>query len=164
MRYDGLLYRALNPVWAREPLSGEGARRFGGRFNAKGTPALYTARSIVTAIREANQIGTLQPTTLVAYDARIERIFDATDPANLAAAEIDPATLAAADWRSRMLAEGRAPTQVMAARLIGEGYAGMQVRSFAPGAGSDDFNIVLWRWGADGDAILRLVDDEGRLR
>lgn len=164
MRYDGLLYRALNPVWAREPLSGEGARRFGGRFNAKGTPALYTARRIVTAIREANQIGTLQPTTLVAYEARIERIFDATDPAILAAAEIDPATLAADDWRNRMLAEGRAPTQVMAARLIGEGYAGMKVRSFAPGAGSDDLNIVLWRWGADGDAILTLVDDEGRLR
>ncbi|WP_134682478.1 RES family NAD+ phosphorylase [Paracoccus ravus] len=164
MRYHGLLYRALNPVWAREPLSGEGARRFGGRFNAKGTPALYSARSIVTAIREANQIGTLQPTTLVAYQARIERIFDATDPAKLAAAEIDQATLAADNWRNQMMAEGRAPTQVMAGRLIGEGYAGMQVRSFAPGAGSDDLNIVLWRWGADDDAILTLVDDEGRLR
>lgn len=164
MRYEGLLYRALNPVWAREPLSGEGARRFGGRFNPKGTPALYTARSIVTAIREANQIGTLQPTTLVAYEARIDRIFDATDPAKLAAAEIEPTTLAADGWRNRMLAEGRAPTQVMAGRLIGEGYAGMQVRSFAPGAGSGDLNIVLWRWGAAGDAILTLVDDEGRLR
>ena len=29
MRYAGLLYRALNPVYAREPLSGEGARRYG---------------------------------------------------------------------------------------------------------------------------------------
>lgn len=35
MRYVGLLYRALNPVHAREPLSGEGARRYGGRFNAR---------------------------------------------------------------------------------------------------------------------------------
>lgn len=164
MHYEGLLYRALNPVWAREPLSGEGARRFGGRFNAKGSPALYTARSIVTAIREANQIGTLQPTTLVAYEARIERIFDATDPGILAAAEVEPAMLAANDWRNRMLADGRAPTQILAERLIGEGYAGMQVRSFAPGAGPGDRNIVLWRWGATGDAILTLVDDEGRLR
>ena len=39
--YGGKLYRSLNPVFAREPLSGEGARRHGGRFNPKGTPALY---------------------------------------------------------------------------------------------------------------------------
>ena len=62
-RYQGLLYRAINPVHAREPLSGEGARRHGGRFNPRGLPALYTSRSVMTAVREANQIGTLQPTT-----------------------------------------------------------------------------------------------------
>lgn len=26
LRYRGLLYRALNPVWSRDPYSGEGAR------------------------------------------------------------------------------------------------------------------------------------------
>lgn len=62
MRYRGLLYRALNPIHARFPLSGEGARSHGGRFNPKGMSALYTAQSVMTAIREANQIGTLQPT------------------------------------------------------------------------------------------------------
>ena len=78
MRYQGLVYRALTPVWAREPLSGEGARRHGGRFNPKGVPALYTALSIMSAIREANQIGTLQPTKLVAYRADLDPVFDAT--------------------------------------------------------------------------------------
>ena len=28
MRYQGLLYRALNPIYARTPLSGEGARKY----------------------------------------------------------------------------------------------------------------------------------------
>ena len=42
MRFQGILYRALNPMRAREPLSGEGARLYGGRFNPRGTPALYT--------------------------------------------------------------------------------------------------------------------------
>ena len=73
MRFDGKLYRALNPLFAREPLSGEGAAIYGGRFNPKGTPALYTSLSVLTALREANQVGSLQPITLVSYDAEIDR-------------------------------------------------------------------------------------------
>ena len=69
--YRGKLYRALNPIHAREPLSGRGAALYGGRFNPKGTPALYASLSPMTALREANQVGNLQPTTLVAYDAEI---------------------------------------------------------------------------------------------
>ncbi len=80
MDYTGTLYRALNPIWARTPLSGEGAARFGGRFNPKGTPALYTSLLPETAMREANQVGAFQPITLVAYHAEVTRIFDATDP------------------------------------------------------------------------------------
>lgn len=163
MHYRGLLYRALNPIWAREPLSGDGARRFGGRFNPKGTPALYTALSIMTAIREANQIGTLQPTTLVAYQADLEPIFDATDAKALHGYGVSPDKLAADDWRIRMGEDGKAPTQVLAERLIRDGYAGMQVRSFAKGATDADLNIVLWAWGDEPPAQLVLVDDEGRL-
>ena len=164
MRYRGLLYRALNPVHARAPLSGEGARRHGGRFNPKGMPALYTSQSVLTAIREANQIGTLQPTTLVACEADIGPIFDGTDPAALAEQGLSPADLAADDWRARMLAEGKAPTQKLAERLKAAGFAGMQVRSFAKGATEADLNLVLWVWAPDAPARLRLVDDEGRLR
>ncbi len=164
MRYRGLLYRALNPIHARDPLSGEGARRYGGRFNPKGMPALYTAQSVMTAIREANQIGTLQPTTLVACEADIGPIFDGTDTAALTAHGLNPADLAADDWRARMLADGKAPTQGLAERLKASGFAGMQVRSFAKGATDADLNLVLWVWGPDAPTKLRLVDDEGRLK
>jgi RES domain-containing protein len=163
MRYAGFLYRALNPVYAREPLSGEGARRYGGRFNPKGMPTLYTSQSVMTAIREANQIGTLQPTTLVAYEADIGPIFDATDSALLEAQGMNAAELAADDWRLKMLQHGKAPTQSLAERLKGVGFAGMQVRSFAKGAATHDLNLVLWIWASTLPTRVRLVDDEGRL-
>lgn len=108
MRYRGLLYRALNPVWAREPLSGEGARLYGGRFNAKGTPALYTSLSVMTAIREANQVGHLQPTTLICLRADVSPVFDATDADALATRGATMAELAADDWRLRMIETGKA--------------------------------------------------------
>lgn len=163
MRYRGLLYRALNPIYARDPLSGEGARKHGGRFNPKVMPALYTSQSVITALREANQVGTLQPTTLIAYEADIGPIFDATDAAELARYGLTMADLAADDWRTRMLAEGRAPTQVLAERLRAAGCFGMQVRSFAKGASAADLNLVLWVWTSGRPARLQLVDDEGRL-
>lgn len=163
MHYRGLLYRALNPVWARDPLSGEGARRFGGRFNPRGTPALYMALSIMAAVREANQIGTLQPTTLVSYDADIDPVFDATDMAALDRYDMTLEALAADDWRVRMRDDGKAPTQTLAERLIEDGYAGMRVRSFARGASARDLNMVLWSWGSTLPAMLRLNDRDGRL-
>ena len=61
MLYRGPLYRALNPIYAREPLSGRGAELYGGRFNPKGVPALYSSLTVMTALREANQAGSLQP-------------------------------------------------------------------------------------------------------
>ena len=163
MRYQGLLYRALNPIRAREPLSGEGARLHGGRFNPKGIPALYTAMSVMTAIREANQIGTLQPTTLVSYEADITPIFDATDADALGSYGMTPADLAADDWRIRMQRGGKAPTQILAERLIANGYAGLRAPSFAAGASAEDLNMVLWVWGSALLAKLVLIDDEGRL-
>jgi len=163
MRYQGFLYRALNPIYARDPLSGEGSRRHGGRFNPKGMPALYTSLSVMTALREANQIGTLQPTTLVAYEAEIGPIFDSTDPAELLAQGLTEADLAADDWRLRMIETGKAPTQEFAERLKASGYAGLRVKSFAKGASHDDLNIILWVWGPNLPGRVRLVDDEGRL-
>ena len=164
MHFKGLLYRALNPIRAREPLSGEGARLHGGRFNARDVPALYTALSLMTAIREANQIGTLQPTTLVSYEADITPVFDATDADALGAYNMTPADLAAEDWRLLMRAHGKAPTQILAERLIADGFAGLRVPSFAKGATGEDLNMVLWVWGSTLPTKLVLIDDEGRLR
>ncbi len=163
-RYEGKLYRALNPIHAREPLSGRGAELHGGRFNRKGVPALYTSVSVLTALREANQIGNLQPTTLVSYDADIEHIFDSRDEEALLAYQMDAAALAETTWRDQMKSAGEARTQAFARRLVENGYDGLLVRSFAPGATVEDLNLVLWRWGSEPPARLQLIDDENRLR
>ncbi len=163
MPYRGNLYRALNPVYAREPLSGRGAALYGGRFNPKGIPALYTSLDIRTALREANQVGSFQPTTLVSYDADIRMIFDTRDGDALAKEAIDEKTLADPTWRDQMKARGEAYTQTWASDLIARGYFGLFVRSFAPGTTADDLNLVLWRWDKSGPSRLTLIDDEGRL-
>ena len=163
MRYEGKLYRALNPIYARQPLSGRGAELYGGRFNPKGMPALYTSLSVLTALREANQVGSLQPTTLVCYEAEIERVFDTRDEAALEAEGMDAAAIAAPSWRDEMKVSGKARTQNFARRLVSDGYHGLLVRSFAPAARNDDLNLVLWRWSDAAPCRLTLIDDEGRL-
>jgi RES domain-containing protein len=162
MLYRGPLYRALNPIYAREPLSGRGAELYGGRFNPKGQPALYASLTVMTALREANQVGSIQPTTLVAYEAEIDGVFDSCDGAVLHAEGMDADALADATWRDQMKRQGEARTQAFARRLIGKGYRAMLVRSFAPGATETDLNLVLWQWGA-APARLTLIDDENRL-
>lgn len=159
MRFQGIIYRTLNPVHARMPLSGRGAELYGGRFNRKGTPALYTSLSIMTALREANQVGSLQPTTLVSYAAELEPIFDSRDAAALRIEGMDKVALADGTWRDQMKATGEAKTQVFARRLTLAGYHGLLVRSFAPGATQDDLNLVLWDWSE----TITLIDDESRL-
>jgi len=131
--YRGPLYRGLNPVYARMPLSGRGEELNGGRFNPKGTPALYSARDPVTALREANQVGSLQPTILVSYRADIAPVFDTRDKVQLPAYGMTNEMLADPGWRLAMLDGRRVPTQDFARDLFAEGYAGLLVRSFAKG-------------------------------
>ncbi len=164
LRYRGLVYRALNPVYAREPLSGRGAGLFGGRFNKKGRPALYLALTPMTAIREANQVGTLQPTTLVAYRADIHLLFDTRDRSGLSGYRLSGEDLADPAWRERMLRGGNVPTQAFAEQLIADGFAGLLALSFARGSDASDLNLVLWRWNSGESDRLEPVDDEGRLR
>ena len=161
-RYTGRLYRALNPVYAREPLSGRGAELYGGRFNVRGTPALYTALDPTTALREANQVGSLQPTILVSYTADLGPIFDTRDQVGLRRYEMTEAMLADSAWRMKMLDSLSVPTQDFAGSLIADGFAGLLIRSFAKGASASDFNIVLWNWNREG-CVLTVVDDEDRL-
>lgn len=161
MRLQAVVYRALNPVWVGDPLSGEGARRYGGRFNPKGMAALYCTLDPVTAVREVSQIGQpLQPTILVSFQADVDPIFDATDPVLMAGQGVTPADLASNDWRLLMAAGRDAPGQGLARRLVAQGYHGLLAPSFARLAPPQARNLILWRWSAQ---TLRLIDDEERL-
>jgi RES domain-containing protein len=117
----------------------------------------------MTALREANQVGDLQPTTLVSYRAEIEAIFDAGNAVNLATMGLDGSTLAEATWRDQMRSAGEARTQRFARELVAQGYNGLLVPSFAKGAATGDLNLVLWRWSNVAPSRLELIDDEHRL-
>ncbi|TYB85358.1 RES family NAD+ phosphorylase [Oceaniovalibus sp. ACAM 378] len=161
-RFRGSLFRALNPVYAREPLSGRGAEIYGGRFNPKGTPALYCSLDPATALREANQAGSLQPTVLVSYRADLGPIFDTRDQSEMSRYPMSGEALSDPGWRSAMLDGRPVPTQDFAKALVLEGYGGLLVRSFATGTTSANLNLVLWTWQGDGFS-LKVVDDEDRL-
>lgn len=164
MRIRGVIYRAHNPQWSWKPLSGEGARRHGGRFNRRGVPTLYTSLSPLTAIREAHPLGRrMQPVTLCAYEVDVEPVFDSRDETRRAAFQVKDHELLCGGWAAEML-EGSLPaSQALADRLISAGYVGMLVRSFAVGAGPGEINLVLWRWSSKLPCRVILIDDERRL-
>ena len=164
MRFRGLVYRAHNPQWSWTPLSGEGARRHGGRFNRRGVPALYTSLAPLTAVREAQPLGRpMQPLTLCAYEVDAEPVFDALSEEHCRSLGVREVDLACPTWEAEMLAGAIPASQALADRLIATGHVGIRVQSFAIGTGTDELNLVMWRWGSERPARVVFIDDEGRL-
>lgn len=162
--YRGIAFRAHHPRWAYAPTSGEGAKRHGGRFNPVGMAALYLSERIETAWLEAQQgfAFKAQPMTLCAYRIDCADVLDLTEPAPLAALGIEPTSLACS-WEANAHAGHMPPTWALAMRLTQEGIAAIRVRSFAPGAGPADINLVFWSWGDEPPHQARVVDDHARL-
>ena len=165
MRFRGVAYRALNPQWSWTPTSGEGARLNGGRFNPKGVPAIYLSLQTHTAIKEASQglAFRFPPLTLVSYDIDCSDIADLTKSVNLKKHRITASELGWA-WLLLSAMGEDVPTWRLAERLIDDGCAGIIVSSFAPGAGADEKNLVLWDWSDKLPHQVRAFDPEGRLR
>lgn len=158
MDFDGLLYRAVDPDFWHQPLSGAGAAKHPQRFNVAGMEALYTAQDPRTVLCEKMQQGVLQPLLLVAIRARLTGLFDARDPAELARFGATADQIGADDWQDEARREGRSASQRFAVAVRDAGHKGMVVPSYAKGATERDVNVVLWDWlGAE------VVDDDGCL-
>jgi RES domain-containing protein len=162
LRFRGACFRAHDPRWSFKPLSGDGAAVYGGRFNAKGTPALYLALTPIGAVREINQgfAHKIDPCVLCSYDIDCDDIVDlrlATELARLGQADL------ACAWMLDVSAGREPATWRVARRLRDEGAAGTIVPSFANGALATEHNLVLWSWGADRPHKVTVHDPSGRL-
>ena len=115
-------------------------------------------------MREAQPLGRpMQPITICAYEVDAEPVVAALDESVCAGLGVSRAELSCPTWEAEMLA-GKVPaSQALSDRLIGQGYAGMLVESFAAGTDATDVNLVLWRWGAEVPCRVTLLDDENRL-
>ena len=164
MKFEGTCYRAHDPRWSFNPLSGDGAAIRGGRFNPKGMPALYLALGVMTAIKEANQgfAHKIDPCLLCSYEVDCDDIADLREPSSRAEHKVDFDDIACA-WFS-LLADGEEPPSwSVARRLYATGAAGVLVPSFAPEAKAQDQNLVLWRWSDQLPHRVRVFDPSGRL-
>ncbi len=165
MRFQGSAYRAHDPKWSFKPLSGDGAAIHGGRFNPKGTPALYVALDPMTAVMEAAQ-GFAQkfpPCVLCTNEIDCEDvIIDLRTEADRQSKGVAEKDMACA-WFAEA-AEGREPpTWRLARKLIEAGAAGLLTPSYANGARAGDANLVLWVWRDRLPHKVRVFDPSGRL-
>jgi RES domain-containing protein len=136
----------------------------GGRFNPEGKAALYLALRPETAIAECAQgfAHRMPPITLCDYDVDCEPIADLSTEDGRAAHNVGMAELNC-PWMALMLEGKKVPSHQVADRLAAEGFVGVLVPSFAPGARPADLNLVLWDWGDAPPKLVRVHDPAKRL-
>jgi RES domain-containing protein len=163
VRLQGVFYRGHDPQWAFSPLSGDGAKSKGGRFNPIGVPALYLGATIDTVIVEMTHgfAHRLEPLTMVSYDVDLEDIVDLRTAAGRRAAGVKLVDMDC-PWELD-LAYRREPASWRVANRLRKTAAGILVRSFAKGAREDMHNLVLWKWGPDLPYRVTAHDPSGRL-
>ena len=164
MHFKGLAYRTHNPSWSFTPLSGDGAKSKGGRFNPKGVSALYLSLSQTGALAEYNQgfPHRPQPVTLCAYEINCDDLVDFNNSDELRALDMSLSDLACG-WELMAANKLLPPTWGLSMHLIEQGHAGIITPSFARNAPQDARNLVLWDWGENLPHQVILIDDNDLL-
>ncbi len=158
------VYRGFNPRWSYDPVSGEGAKRHGGRFNRPGVSCLYASASPETAWLEAQQafVFKAQPLTLCAFEVNCADVLDLCDGTIRKKLGVTLEDMACA-WEDIASHGKEPPSWRIADRLISIGAAAIVTPSFASHAGQSDINVVFWKWSRRKPHKIRVVDDYSRL-
>lgn len=154
-----VLWRAYVPRWGHLPLSGEGAARFGGRWNPLGAPTFYAAREMSTAWAEYNQGFVQHPALIAQLRLSGAHLADLTQDAGLSALGLTD-EIHRCEWRAMMDRGEVPPTHALRDRLLAEGVDGVVYPSVMSPGGTC---LALWRWNADDGPRLDLVDPDRRM-
>jgi RES domain-containing protein len=144
-----------NQATGFDPRSGEGARRFGGRFNpANSYPVIYLCSTrpcvIAELTRQARRqgldTGDLLPRELWSLGAELTKVLDLTDPDTLASLQLQRADLAKDDLRL---------TQDLGEAAHEHGFQAVRSPSVT---GVDDVIALLPENLAGTDLVAELID------
>jgi RES domain-containing protein len=141
--WNGTLFRfqTVDFPAPRDVLSGEGARRRGGRWNSPGIATLYGSATDNTALEEckANDryygVETKSPRLLVAIEAKLTRMLDLTAPATRRAMDVTLGVLGSEDWRKLQAAGKESFTQAIGRAVAAAGGSGLLYHSAAVARG-----------------------------
>ena len=139
--FEGTIFRSVAPRFANpgDLISGEGARRSGGRWSPEGIAAIYGSLTLETALEEARAgiryYGLPEeaalPRTFVAIEVRLAHVLDLTDGQVRNALRVSERRMVRTDWR-REVSAGTVPvTQAIGRAAYEAGIEALRVPSAA---------------------------------
>lgn len=163
--FEGVVYRSSTPQYATETdlLTGEGSRRFGGRWNPVGIAMVYASFTPETAMAEtlahnryySNPDGDTMPRTFVAIEAKVQTLLDLRSGHIRRRLQVSEEQILTVDWRAEVHA-GREP---ITQRLGRAAYAGPWEGLIVPSAAKPKgHNLLLFPDKLGPDCVLKVVN------
>ena len=129
-------------------MSGEGSRRFGGRWNRKGIPVVYASLTPEIAMAEAlantRYFGIpaehAMPRTFVAIEVRLARVLDLRRPEVQRVLGVSEARCRIVDWRAELARRREPITRRLGRAAHAAGWEGPVV----PSAAADGHNLLIF--------------------